>query len=362
MHRFNRALRSTTICLKFGLVLQPSAARTHFCLGLLLLATMLVALPASASILYLEVQGVVGSTSAQNSSDPAGEVLRLQTVRNALDGNGNPLPPPSFPSDYQQTLIPVNTPVSVLFAIDTSRLPTAQTVGGGNLSATFGPSSLSHFEDTLQPWVSITLQTDGLTFGSQLSNANADPLGAFPFPPFGTTVSGAPNYFNLLSYGEQIFGGDFRQEAFRTTSSATSSFSATRVTPDTNILTVFSFQSLFFDMRLLQSGFGAAASFLENPSELPVNFQWTSDLASLPPGASTFGELFMSWNSSFASSRLEGDVTVQEFDVLFANLGVQVTSVRAYTTDPAPIPEPATLGLSALALAALRLLRRRVTR
>lgn len=335
------------------------------------LACLFLTLPSAASMLYIEVQGLVGFRNFNQPDGAPATIYTFQETRQAVNPDSSFGILPSFPNDFQQTILPANTPVTARFVIDTTRLPDPVVATGGTTSATQGPSSLSHVELSVDPWVTATVEVGGFTFGSLLNSRDADPAASFPTPPFFTQIIESPAYNNILSYGEAALSTPL--EAFRTRVETSSDYTASSAS-NQNQTFVRSAQFYTFDLQLLRFVFpgnssfpGGSESFLGDPFALPVSFDWTDD--DITVGSPGFlidqGFLSLNWFSFAISDSVvrQADSSLlrtQELDFQSGSLGVQLTSVRAYTVDPTAVPEPSTMGLAALMLSVLWLGRKRL--
>ncbi|MCW5962835.1 MAG: hypothetical protein KIT83_02260 [Bryobacterales bacterium] len=334
----------------------------------LALASILLPVPAVASLLVVEVQGVVGIRSFAPFEGEPGLLYRLQETGNLLDDEGNIRPLPSL-NDYQLSEIAVDTPVSVRFEIDTSRMPAGLLTDFGVEIATLGPSSIVHSEGLLlEPWIRANLEVEGQSFGFDLSPQDLDPLGFFPMPPNTTNVVGDVGYAHLLSYGqeENILTG-VRRQAFRAATDSRSGYNVFFPPAPSGPIFVGSLQIHTMNLRLFDGLLAGEVGFLgDDPFALPVNFHWTDD--DIDPESQTFlkrdGFLTIAWRSIniLDQRELQDDGSVKllrDYDGTLLNLGMQVTSVRAYMVDPEAIPEPASASLAGLALLLLGMAHRR---
>ncbi|MCU0228037.1 MAG: PEP-CTERM sorting domain-containing protein [Bryobacterales bacterium] len=317
------------------------------------------------------MQGLVGFRNFNQPDGAPATIYTFQETRQAINPDSSFGTLPSFPNDFQQTILPASTPVTARFVIDTTRLPDPVVATGGTTSATQGPSSLSHVELSVDPWITATVEVGGFTFGSLLNSRDADPAASFPTPPFFTQINESPVYNNILSYGEAALSEPL--EAFRTRVETSSDYGAS-TQDNQNQTFVRSSQFYTFDLQLFRFVFpgnasfpGGSGSFLGDPFALPVSFDWTDD--DIAVGSQGFlidqGFLSLNWfsftiNDSVVRQADNSFLRTQELDFQRGALGVQLTSVRAYTVDPTAVPEPSTMGLAALMLSALWLGRKRL--
>lgn len=316
----------------------------------------MLTLPASASVLRIEFNGVLDGFGGFFGDGNASIFTKNVTY---------PAFSPIMNEPFTEILVPAGTAVSGSFTIDLNKLPAPAVVN----PYTDGPTQISpsprHSSIAPEPWIVGQWDVAGFSFTTQLDPIHDDPRAANGNPTqFSQEIP--KSYTGGLGYGADNFGSaDFPaiQEGFVASADTQTSYGFTNPTnPDH--LSGFSFHSYSMSMQLQRQLLFGGPSFLGDPFSLPMSFDW--DDGSPDPLASVFnfGILQMAYGAvDFRSALVEGEdgnlVEMFTESQLFGSFTARLTSVRAFTIEPASVTEPGTATLACTVLCILLLLRRR---
>lgn len=309
--------------------------------GSLALAAVVLAAPAGAAMMTVEMTGKIGAFA---NTSPG--LVRT----NSYSGLFN-----LFPADFftvaPTTSFATGTPVSLKYEIDLDKMPAATPSTATGLDP-FVPTP-THLSNGTDQWSTVTLSLGSHTVTTRARPGDTPPPP--PFPPNEAVFVDVPlDYSSWLSYGPTptFAGPGVGGEGFTARSDVRSSYSRFLPQESFGYYRFGSFVSFIYRFT-----FPPGPGFLPGGgADLPTSFQWINNGQTLTTVDSgfAFGSYYEA-NTHFYLQDGEVMVDAEFLEILLNPSGITLDSAVVYSS----VPEPKSMLMLACGLAGLGLMRRR---